>query len=127
MFRFLHTADVHLDSPLKGLEAYQDAPVDQIRSAVRRAFDNLVDFAIQEEAAFVLLAGDLFDGDWKDYNTGIYFINRMGLLRDAGIQGGAGYLPIKIEARKINIVTRLNIRKVLEKPICFMIRLRNIS
>jgi exonuclease SbcD len=71
MFRFLHAADIHLDSPLKGLEVYQDAPIDQIRGAVRRAFDNLVDLAIQEEAAFVLLAGDLFDGDWKDYNTGI--------------------------------------------------------
>jgi DNA repair exonuclease SbcCD nuclease subunit len=86
MFRFLHAADIHLDSPLKGLEVYQDAPVDQIRGAVRRAFDNLVDLAIQEEASFVLLAGDLFDGDWKDYNTGLYFINRMGLLREAGIQ-----------------------------------------
>ncbi len=86
MFRFLHAADIHLDSPLKGLEVYQDAPVEQIRSAVRRAFDNLVELAIQEEAAFVLLSGDLFDGDWKDYNTGIYFNSRMGLLRDAGIQ-----------------------------------------
>ena len=85
MFRFLHAADIHLDSPLKGLEIYQDAPVDQIRGAVRRAFDNLVDLAIQEDTAFVLLAGDLFDGDWKDYNTGLYFINRMGLLREAGI------------------------------------------
>ncbi|MBW1801315.1 MAG: DNA repair exonuclease [Deltaproteobacteria bacterium] len=86
MFRFVHAADIHLDSPLRGLEIYQDAPVDQIRSAVRRAFDNLVDLAIREEAAFVLLVGDLFDGDWKDYNTGLYFINRMGLLREAGIQ-----------------------------------------
>lgn len=86
MFRFLHAADIHLDSPLRGLEVYQDAPVDQIRGAVRRAFDNLVDLAIREEAAFVLLAGDLFDGDWKDFNTGIYFINRMGLLREAGVQ-----------------------------------------
>jgi len=86
MFKFIHAADIHLDSPLKGLEVYQDAPIDQIRGAVRRAFDNLVDLAIQEEAVFVLLAGDLFDGDWKDYNTGIYFMNRMGLLRDAGIQ-----------------------------------------
>jgi exonuclease SbcD len=86
MFRFLHAADIHLDSPLKGLEAYQDAPVEQIRSATRRAFDNLVDLAVQEEVAFVLLAGDLFDGDWKDYNTGIYFMNRMGRLKEAGIE-----------------------------------------
>ena len=86
MFRFLHAADIHLDSPLRGLEVYQDAPVEQIRSAVRRAFDNLVDLAIQEETAFVLLSGDFFDGDWKDYNTGIYFNSRMGLLREAGIR-----------------------------------------
>jgi len=85
MFSFLHAADIHLDSPLKGLESYRDAPVEQIRRAARRAFDNLVDLAVGEEVAFVLLAGDLYDGDWKDYNTGIYFVNRMGRLRQAGI------------------------------------------
>lgn len=85
MFSFLHAADIHLDSPLKGLEGYQDAPMEQIRLAARRAFDNLVQLAVDEKVAFLLIAGDLYDGDWKDYNTGIYFINRMGRLRDAGI------------------------------------------
>ncbi len=85
MFRFLHAADIHLDSPLKGLEEYPDAPLQQIRQAARRAFDNLVQLAIDEKVAFVLLAGDLYDGDWKDYNTGIYFVGKMGKLRDAGI------------------------------------------
>jgi len=85
MFTFLHAADIHLDSPLKGLEEYQDAPLEQIRLAARRAFDNLVQLALDEKVAFVLLAGDLYDGDWKDYNTGIYFISRMGRLREAGI------------------------------------------
>ncbi len=85
MFRFLHAADIHLDSPLRGLETYPDAPVEQIRGAARRAFDNLVALAIEEGVAFVLLAGDLFDGDWKDYNTGLYFMHRMGRLREAGI------------------------------------------
>lgn len=86
MFRFLHAADIHLDSPLRGLEGFEDAPVDQIRGAVRRAFDNLVDLAIREDVGFVLIGGDLFDGDWKDYNTGIYFNHRMGALKEAGIQ-----------------------------------------
>ncbi len=85
MFTFLHAADIHLDSPLKGLEEYPDAPVEQIRLAARRVFDNLVQLALDEKVAFVLIAGDLYDGDWKDYNTGIYFISRMGRLRDAGI------------------------------------------
>ena len=84
--KFIHAADVHLDSPLRGLERYPGAPVEEIRSATRRAFDNLVDLAIEEDVAFVLLAGDLYDGDWKDYNTGLYFIDRMRQLESAGIR-----------------------------------------
>jgi len=83
--KFIHAADVHLDSPLRGLERYEGAPVEEIRSATRRAFDNLIDLAIEEEVACVLLAGDLYDGDWKDYNTGLYFIDRMRQLDSAGI------------------------------------------
>jgi len=86
MFTFLHAADIHLDSPLRGLEGYADAPVSQLRQATRRAFDNLIALAIEEQVAFVLLSGDLYDGDWKDYNTGLFFINRMGMLRKAGIR-----------------------------------------
>ncbi|MBK1643178.1 DNA repair exonuclease [Thiocapsa imhoffii] len=83
--RFLHAADCHLDSPLRGLERYEGAPVEQIRSATRRAFENLVALAIEESVDFVLLAGDLYDGDWKDYNTGLFFIGQMGRLHEAGI------------------------------------------
>ena len=84
--RFIHAADIHLDSALHGLERYEGAPVEEIRSATRRAFDNLIDLAIDEEVAFVLLVGDLYDGDWKDYNTGLYFVERMGRLREASIR-----------------------------------------
>lgn len=86
MLKFVHAADIHLDSALRGLERYEGAPVDEIRSATRRAFDNLIELAIDEEVDFVLLAGDLYDGDWKDYNTGLYFIERMGRLRESGIR-----------------------------------------
>lgn len=85
MFRFLHTADIHLDSPLKGLEAHEDAPVEEIRGATRRAFDNCIDLAIDEAVDFLLIAGDLYDVDWKDYNTGLFFAGRMGRLHRAGI------------------------------------------
>lgn len=85
MFQFLHAADIHLDSPLRGLERYEDAPVDEVRSATREAFKNLVELAIDEEVAFVLLAGDLYDGDWRDYNTGLFFVSQMNRLHMAGI------------------------------------------
>jgi len=84
--RFIHTADIHLDSPLKGLEVHEDAPVEEIRGATRRAFDRLIELALEEEVDLVLIAGDLYDGDWKDYNTGLFFAGRMGRLAQAGIR-----------------------------------------
>ncbi len=86
MLRFLHAADVHLDSPLRGLARYEGAPAGEIRAATRRAFENLISLALEEEVAFVLLAGDLYDGDWKDYNTGLFFAAQMARLGEAGIR-----------------------------------------
>ncbi|MBN1931734.1 MAG: DNA repair exonuclease [Desulfobacterales bacterium] len=85
MFKFLHAADIHLDSPLQKLERYEGAPVEEIRRATRRALENLVALAIAEKVAFVLISGDLYDGDWRDYNTGLYFVSQMAKLREAGI------------------------------------------
>lgn len=85
MFKFLHAADIHLDSPMHKLEDYEGAPVSGLRGATRRAFENLVELAITEEVAFVLIAGDLYDGDWKDYNTGLHFVSQMRKLREADI------------------------------------------
>lgn len=83
--RFIHAADIHLDSPLKGLGFYEDMPVDIVRGASRAAFARLVDEALELEVDFMVIAGDLYDGDWKDHNTGIYFARQMGRLRNGGI------------------------------------------
>lgn len=83
--RFIHAADIHLDSPLRGLGSYDDMPVDTLRGASRAAFTRLVDEALALEVDFMVIAGDLYDGDWKDHNTGIYFARQMGRLRNAGI------------------------------------------
>ena len=80
MFKFIHVADVHLDSPLRGLSRYETAPAESIRNACRRAFENLVELAIEEKVSFILLAGDLYDGNWKDYSTGIFLSHQMGRL-----------------------------------------------
>jgi len=85
MFTFIHAADLHLDSPLRGLDKYDGAPVEEIRAATRRALENLVALAIQEKVSFVVIAGDLYDGDWPDYNTGLFFVSLMVRLKDAGI------------------------------------------
>src|SRR5690606_9384760 len=83
--RFIHAADIHLDSPLTGLSAYADAPVDRLRTATRDAFARLIGLAIDEGVDFMIIAGDLYDGNWKDHNTGLYFAGQMGRLKRAGI------------------------------------------
>lgn len=83
-FTFLHAADLHLDSPLKGLDP--EAPSARIRRATRDALVNMVDFAREKQVAFVLLAGDLYDGDWRDWRTGQFLVQQLGLLVRDGIE-----------------------------------------
>lgn len=84
-FKFLHAADVHLDAPLAGLARYEGAPVEDIRDSTRQAFTNLVDLALREQVAFVVVAGDLFDGAGRDYHTALFFNSQASRLRGADI------------------------------------------
>ena len=84
--KFIHAADIHLDSPLRGLERYEGAPVEAIRGATRRALrEPGRPRASTRRSTSSLLAGDLYDGDWKDYNTGLFFARRWRGCREAGI------------------------------------------
>jgi DNA repair exonuclease SbcCD nuclease subunit len=93
--KFVHAADLHLDSPLRGLRhadsprglsGHASVPLDRMRLASRRALSNLVDLCIEERAGLLVIAGDLYDGDWRDYSTGLYFTHQMGRLREAGVK-----------------------------------------
>ena len=68
-----------------GLMNTKGAPVQSLRGATRRAFAALVQLALAERVDFVILAGDLYDGDWPDFNTGLFFINRVRELVRSGI------------------------------------------
>ena len=85
MFKFLHTADLHLDSPLRGLRKREEASVETILGATRRAFEKLIDLALDEEVDFMVIAGDVYDRDWKGYETGLFFRKQMLRLDGAGI------------------------------------------
>ena len=85
-YRVLHCADLHLDSPLRGLEADPDAPVDRIRAATRDAIANLVALASAEQVRLVLIAGDLYDGDWQDWRTGQFLLRQIERLTREGIR-----------------------------------------
>jgi exonuclease SbcD len=84
--RFVHAADLHIDSPLRGLSRYEGAPLERLRGATRRALERLVDLAIEEQVAFVLIAGDLYDRDWQDFHTGLFVREQMVRLGRQGIK-----------------------------------------
>ncbi len=84
-FRFLHAADIHLDSPLKGLAGQEGPAAERIRAATRDAFDTLIGTALRERVDLLIIAGDLYDGDWRDYRTGLFLVRQLGRLAEAGI------------------------------------------
>lgn len=86
MVKLLHTADIHLDSPLKTLALRDEALRDRIQTATRQAFMRIVDTAIAENVAGVLIAGDLFDGAERSARTAAFLTGALDQLRFAGIK-----------------------------------------
>jgi DNA repair exonuclease SbcCD nuclease subunit len=82
---FVHAADLHIDSPLRGLEHYVGAPVERIRLATRAALENLVRLCLEEQVDFLVVAGDLFDYDWRDFSTALFVVKQFQLLEQAKI------------------------------------------
>jgi exonuclease SbcD len=84
-FRFLHAADLHLGSPFLGLAQKDEDVAARFAKASRSAFEDLVTKALEEGVSFVVIAGDVFDGEWRD-NSIAFFLNRqLALLSNHGI------------------------------------------
>ncbi|HEY2446043.1 MAG TPA: DNA repair exonuclease [Rhizomicrobium sp.] len=84
--RFLHAADIHLDSPLAGLRQRAGARGDELAGATRRAFQNLVQFAIDQKVELLLIAGDNYDGRHRHYGSVLFFAREMERLQRAGVR-----------------------------------------
>ncbi|MFI5014444.1 MAG: metallophosphoesterase [Hyphomicrobiales bacterium] len=85
-FTFLHAADLHLGSPFLGLSLKDEELARSFASASRDAFRALVDAAIAEKVAFMVIAGDIYDGEWKDASIGLFFNRELARLDRAGIK-----------------------------------------
>jgi DNA repair exonuclease SbcCD nuclease subunit len=84
-FSFIHAADLHIDSPLAGLGLKDKAVAERFANAGRRAVEALVAETIESKAAFLIIAGDVFDGDWRDVTTGLFFVRVISALDRANI------------------------------------------
>lgn len=86
MTKILHTADIHLDSPLRSLALRDPDLRDQVHTATRSAFTRIIDTAIAESVNALLIAGDLFDGAERSARTAAYLTGQLDRLRDGRIR-----------------------------------------
>ena len=85
-FRFIHTADLHLDSPLKSLALCDPEIADLIGGATRSALINLVQLCLDEQVDALTIGGDLYDGELKSMKTAVFLCDQLKKLTDAGIK-----------------------------------------
>ncbi len=85
-YRFVHAADIHLDSPLCSLALRDPDLASLISNATRRAFVRIVDLCLDEQVDALLLAGDLYDGDQTSMKTARFLAEQLRRLSEAGIR-----------------------------------------
>lgn len=83
--RFLHAADLHLDSPLRAQAMKNPALAEELRTASRSVLARIVDLAIAQDVAALLLAGDVFDSGVVDVTSRAALAAELGRLGRAGI------------------------------------------
>lgn len=84
-FRFIHTADIHLDSPLRSLSLRDPDLADLIGDATRQALIVIVDLCLEKQVNALIIAGDLYDGDLTSMKTARLLATQMERLHEAGI------------------------------------------
>jgi exonuclease SbcD len=84
--KFVHAADLHLDSPLLALSRQEPRQVERMRRATREAFERLIDLCIDQEVALLLLAGDLYDHDCPNMQIAVFLRTQLNRLEQKGIR-----------------------------------------
>ena len=85
-YRFVHAADLHLDTPFEGVERVDARVAGLLRDASLGALEALVDLALARDAAFVVVAGDVYDGADRGVRAQLAFRRAVERLHRAGIE-----------------------------------------
>ncbi|QEE46358.1 DNA repair exonuclease [Rhizobium sp. WL3] len=85
-FRFVHTADIHLDSPLRSLALRNHDLAELVGDASRQALVAIVDLCLEEAVDALVIAGDLYDGDQTSMKTARFLAGQVERLHQADIR-----------------------------------------
>jgi len=84
--KFVHSADLHLDSPFDALRSLAPEIAETLYEATFKAYDNIIDLCIQENADALLVAGDIFDGADRSLRAQLKFVDGLNRLEAANIR-----------------------------------------
>ena len=85
-FRFVHAADLHIDSPFAGVGDADNRVATRLREATYEAFQNLVALCINQNADFLVIAGDVYDGADRSVRAQLRFRDGLSKLSEKGIK-----------------------------------------
>lgn len=83
--RFMHIADLHLDSPFVGLKHLPPFIFQQMKDSTFKSLTQLVTVAITEKIDFLLIAGDIYDEKTQSIRAQARFIDEMERLQTENI------------------------------------------
>jgi exonuclease SbcD len=84
-FTFVHCGDLHLDSPFEGIHAAAPEIAGVLRDATFQAFDRVIDLALAEGADFLVVTGDVYDGEDRSLRAQLRFREALRKAAGAGI------------------------------------------
>lgn len=72
MVKFIHCADLHLDSPFKSKQQLSTSIFEDVQKSAYESFKKIVDVALKEDVDFILIVGDLFDSENRTLRAEIF-------------------------------------------------------
>jgi len=83
--RFIHTADLHLDTPFKGLSRWNSDLAKKLKDATFKSFKNIIDLCSDRRVDFLIISGDIFDSENKSLTAQLRFVTELKSLSGKGI------------------------------------------
>jgi len=86
MFKFIHTADLHLDSPFVGVSAQSSSIAESLHSATFDAYEALIQLCVKNNVDFLIVAGDVYDGADRSLRAQLRFYEGLKTLHEHNIR-----------------------------------------
>ena len=85
LVKFIHAADLHLDSPFKSRTKMPNSDLEVLMESTYNSVTRMIDFAIRESVDFIVLSGDIFDQSNRSLKSEIFLKQAFNRLREKNI------------------------------------------